>query len=257
MPLPGVVEDIARHVPTSVGLTVTCSQKRGPAATIAVAVELLDRGYDVTAHLAARSIGGSEDLEVLVETLVEHNAQEVFVIGGDQPEPAGPYFDAGALIAALRLLGTGLRIGIAGYPEGHPAVEPERLHAALLAKAEHASYVTTQLCLDPATIATWAHGLAAQGMTLPVTIGVAGILSPVRLLDVSRRIGVGQSIRFARKNGAAVRGLVSPRPHSPDALVQALLDREGAGFCGLHVFTFNDIGRTMRWRDGHIAATGT
>ena len=39
-------------------------------------------------------------------------------------------------------------MGVAGYPEGHPAIPEEQLIDALLAKQEHATHVTTQMTFD-------------------------------------------------------------------------------------------------------------
>lgn len=252
MPTPGIVDVVLEQLPTSVGLTVTCSQKRGPAHTTATAAALLDRGYDVITHLAARSVGGKRELRELVETIHAAGGRHVFAIGGDQPVPAGPYGDALALIGALRELDPGLTIGVAGYPEGHPSISDERLAEALREKASFATYVTTQMCFDAAAISAWIAALPATGVELPVFVGVPGPLNPVRLLDVSRRIGVGQSLRFVRKNGSLVRRLLKAPTASPDALLRdlaAVAERESIG--GLHVFTFNELGPTMRWREGH------
>ena len=62
------------------------------------------------------------------------------------------------------------------------------------------SYMTTQLCFDPGAIATWIAARRAEGIALPVHVGVPGVAEPHKLLAISARIGVADTHRFLTKN---------------------------------------------------------
>jgi methylenetetrahydrofolate reductase (NADPH) len=68
---------------------------------------------------------------------------------------------------------------------------------------------------------------------------------------VSAKIGLGDSVRFLRKHASRVGRLLVPGAFSPDGLLRdlaaALGDPEGK-VAGLHVFTFNELEATERWR---------
>ena len=145
-------------------------------------------------------------------------------------------------------------VGIAGYPETHPLIDDETALAAMVAKARHATYVTSQVCFDPAVTARWIDDVWARGTTLPVYVGVPGAVSRAKLLRVSTRIGIGDSLRYLRKNGSFASRFLRGG-FSPDPLVDGLgpvLD--GEKVAGFHVFTFNDVEDTERWRRERIAS---
>ena len=124
----------------------------------------------------------------------------------------------------------------------------------MVAKARHATYVTSQVCFDPAVTARWIDDVWARGTTLPVYVGVPGAVSRAKLLRVSTRIGIGDSLRYLRKNGSFASRFLRGG-FSPDPLVDGLgpvLDGEKVAV--FHVFTFNDVEDTERWRRERIAS---
>jgi methylenetetrahydrofolate reductase (NADPH) len=143
-------------------------------------------------------------------------------------------------------------VGIAGYPESHPFVDDETIAAAMLEKARHATYLVSQVCYDPDLIVAWIDDVWARGTRLPVYVGVPGVVSRTKLLRVSTRIGIGDSLRFLRKNGSFASRFLRGG-FSPDALVDGLgpllEDERVAGF---HVFTFNDVEDTETWRQARL-----
>jgi len=177
---------------------------------------------------------------------------EIFVVAGDIDPPVGQYVDSLTLLTDLSRMEHGFgRIGIAGYPDGHPLVPSDVLRAALAAKAPMADYLVTQLCFDHATVSSWLHRLRAQGVALPVHVGIAGPVDRRRLLRVATRIGVGQSAQFLRKHRRALVRLATPGSYRPDRLVRELADDLAAPehrVEGLHVYTLNNVRAAERWR---------
>ena len=111
----------------------------------------------------------------------------------------------------------------------------------------------SQICFDPAVTAQWIENVWARGTRLPIYVGVPGAVGRAKLLRVSKRIGIGDSLRFLRKNeafaGRFLRGF-SPDP-IVDGLGAVLVSGKVAGF---HVFTFNDVVDTERWRRQRLAS---
>lgn len=248
LPMAGVIGQAA-HLPPGSPVTVTCSPARGIEPTVDTAVELARRGFDAVPHLAARQIPGTGELADLVQRLAAAGVTDVFVVGGDAAEPAGPFSDGLALLEAMAAVGHPFtRVGIPAYPEGHHRIDTQRLWQALAAKQPHASYVVTQMCFDSAVIGEWVAAARRRGIALPVYAGVPGAVELPALLSVSRRIGIGDSLRFARGNRRAVGGLLRPGGYRPEPLLRGLgaRVREGCELAGVHVYTFNRVEPTVR-----------
>lgn len=242
-------EEQASRLPEPLALTVTCSPRHGPDQAVEVAARLREMGHTVTVHVAARMVRGPEHADALLGRMAEAGVTDAFVIGGDTRDPVGPYDSALGLLEHLdghpQRPG---RIGIAAYPEGHPLIDPATLSAALRAKAEIADYATTQMCFDAGVLLQWLSNARAEGLRLPVLIGLPGVVDRRRLLEISMRIGVGASLSFVRKQ-RGLRSLLS-RGSSADRLFDALAPRitePELGVAGLHYFTFNQLLDTWEW----------
>ncbi len=66
---------------------------------------------------------------------------------------------------------------------------------------------------------------------------------------MSAKIGLGESARFLRAHQAKLRRLAAGA-FTPDELIAQLA---AADVAGLHVFTFNELERTERWRREALA----
>lgn len=255
-PMQGI-EDGMGALPAGATVTVTCSRTRGIDATLALSEHLATRGFRVVPHISARLVASDAHLERIVERLRGLGSNDVFVIGGDSAQPAGRFSSAADLITALADLGPSLRIGIAGYPEGHPLIEDERLLQALEQKQAIASYVVTQMCFDPRAVLGWIERVRDRGIGLPVHIGVPGAVKTRRLLRFSLRVGVGDSMRFLTKHGRLMARLTRPGGYSPDALIEGLASHLAdpvLGIRGFHLYTFNEIAATEAWRRSMLAS---
>ena len=245
-------EERAGHLPRDGKVAVTCSPGKGIENTLRFSERLLQRGFRVVPHIAARHVAGKAHLEEILRWFDDHGLREIYVIGGDSKEPVGPYASALELLGAMSRLEHGVEeVGIGGYPEGHPLIDDEELDRALLDKQPFASYVVTQLCFDADTILGWISSIRHKGIRLPVYVGLPGAVDRKKLLRVSLKVGVGDSVRFLRKQTGLVGMLLKPGGYSPDELVERLAPYAGDehyDIAGLHLYTFNQVESTAKWR---------
>jgi methylenetetrahydrofolate reductase (NADPH) len=243
----------AAELPETVRLTVTCSPRHGPDRSVDIAAQLRELGHDVTVHIAARMVADRDHLDRILAGMAEAGADDLFLIGGDANPPLGAYSSAVELLDVVAAHPQRPRmVGIAGYPEGHPAIADEALEQALAHKSRFADYVVTQMCFDPDALLAWVSRHRENGMTLPVLIGTPGKVSRTMLLELSARIGVGPSLAFLRKQ-RGIRALLA-RGSTADKLYEKLaptLDDPERNIAGFHIFTFNQLLETWRWRRAH------
>jgi methylenetetrahydrofolate reductase (NADH) len=248
VPLRGVDEEV-EHLPPGATVTVTSSPRRGLEPMLSLAERLSGAGFRAVPHLSARLVRGPAELDEVAERLVAGGIGEVFVVGGDAPTPSGPYPSALSLLRGLAEGGYRFDTGIAGYPERHPIVADQELRRALVEKMPFASYMVTQICFEPRTVAAWVRDVRRAGLDLPVHVGVVGAGTRARLLEIALRVGVGDSVRYVRAHRAVVARLMgrSWRPEAFVARVVSLLPPD-AGLAGFHINTFNRIQATEGWR---------
>jgi methylenetetrahydrofolate reductase (NADH) len=241
MPFERAVEEAAQ-LPESARLTVTCSPRHGLDESVAIAHELRKLGHEVTLHLAARMVRSRDHLDELLAMGLD----DLFVIGGDQTPPLGPYASAVELLPLIHNHPhRPASLGIAGYPEGHPLISDTELAAAFAKKSEIADYVTTQLCFDPAAILRF-----IEPVELPVVVGLPGIVDTRKLLEISMRVGVGPSLSYLRKQ-RGVRNLLRL-----SGLADRLFDALAPRVESFHFFTFNQLLDTWSWaHDKRLAIT--
>jgi len=251
IPLEGVEEQVLTHLPTDVKVTVTASPRRGLDATLELTERLTRAGYLAVPHLSARLVRDRAHLGELLDRIQAQGVRELFVLAGDPPEPAGEFSGAAELLEAM-----GPRraefdaIGITGYPESHHLISDEETIRAMFVKAPMATHIVSQICFDASTIAWWIAEVRRRGTDLPIWIGLPGPVPRAKLLRVSTKIGLGESARFLRHTRGWLSRLATRR-FKPDDLVRDLTptatdpaNRVG----GFHIYTFNEVARTERWR---------
>jgi methylenetetrahydrofolate reductase (NADPH) len=252
MPFKSTERAVLETVPRTIPLTVTVTAARGMAATLDLAERLLQHGYQVAPHLAARQFVDRHQVADVVARLRESGVRSVFVIGGDVPEPAGEFPDAYALLRAMQEIGHPFEdVGIAGYPEGHAAIPRHAVDLALRQKAPMATHIITQICFDATTTSSWAAGIRAAGIDLPVRVGMPGPVNRQKLIRIAAGLGLGQSARFLQKQQSTLWRFLLPGGYRPTKLARQLgvaAAKGGNNICGLHIFTLNELRGTESWR---------
>jgi methylenetetrahydrofolate reductase (NADPH) len=246
----------AAFLPAGATVSVTASPAKGIEATVALCEQLQAAGFRAVPHLSARMVRDRAHLVDLIAWLEGAGVDRAFVVGGDAKEP-GAFVDGLSLLREMAEIGHPLsEIGIPAYPQGHAFIADAPLLEALHAKAAFASYMTTQLCFDPGAIATWIAARRAEGLRLPVHVGVPGVAEPQKLLAISARIGVADTHRFLVKNVRFVTKLVrSGGFYRPDGLLEGLaphLADPTAGIVDLHMYTFNAVDGFETWRRRYL-----
>jgi methylenetetrahydrofolate reductase (NADPH) len=250
LPLDGIEEQIREHLATDTKVTVTASPRKGLEATLELSERLSAAGYPVVPHLSARLVRDRAHLEEVLARLASAGIRELFVPAGDATEP-GEFQSAADLLEAMGEARTQFeRIGITGYPESHHLISDEETIRAMFVKAEMATDIVSQLCFDPATIGWWIGAVRARGVRLPIWIGLPGCVDNAKLVRISMKIGVAESARYVRHQ-RGVLSRVLTRQFKPTKLLDALanvMSEPDAGVAGFHIYTFNEVGRTERWR---------
>ena len=256
IPIPGIEERLGALQPNS-HVAVTCSPTKGVDETIELSEKLIAQGFQVIPHIAAKCVSGEKHLETIVKRLDALSIESIFVPGGDRPEPIGEFNNAYDLLKALQKSGHNIKnIGIAAHPEGHPDVNEKILMEALEKKKDLADYIVTQMCFDANILGDWLVRINQQGIHLPVWVGLPGAIERGRLLRTSLRIGVGNSLRFLRKKSQVAAELMKSSIYNPDKLVTSISeykDIANTNLAGYHIFCFNQIEITEKWRTETIS----
>ena len=256
IPVPGI-EDKLEALPLDMHLAVTCSPTKGVDETLELSEKLIAQGFQVTPHIASKCVRDEKHLEIMVKKLDALGVESIFVPGGDRPEPMGDFDNACDLLKALNKSGHNLKkIGIAAHPEGHPDISDEVLMDALEEKKDLADFIVTQMCFDANILSEWLVQINKQGINLPVWVGLPGVIERGRLLRTSLRIGVGDSLRFLRKKSQVATELMKSSIYNPDKLVRDISEHNDipeANLAGYHIYCFNQIEITEKWRTETIA----
>jgi methylenetetrahydrofolate reductase (NADPH) len=106
------------------------------------------------------------------------------------------------------------------------------------------------MCFDADRLVGWLEGERAAGVSLPIHLGLPGVVDRTKLMTMGMRLGVGTSLRYLRKNRRALGKLLSRSEYDPDSLLKPLAGHlQRLGVDGLHCFTFNQVEATARWRE--------
>lgn len=214
---------------------------------------LRERGLEPIPHFAARNFESAEALETQLRQLVDKaGVTRLLAIAGDRPEPAGPLPDTLAMIKTGILQRCGIKeVAISGYPDGHPRISDDRLAAAMkdkLAAVRDAGLkvrIMTQFSMSTQPYIELLKRLHAQGIDLPIGVGIAGPASMKTLLRFAAICGVKVSAQSAIRNVGLLKNLVSGSTSDP--IVRNLAVAEGLGNIYPHFFSFGGLPATMRW----------
>jgi methylenetetrahydrofolate reductase (NADPH) len=219
--------------------------------TLDLTERLTGHGYLAVPHLAARMVRDKSELAEICDRLTGKGITRVFVPGGDA-DPPGAYPDALSMLEDLAALGNPFaQVGITGYPESHPTIADDLTIQSMWDKRRFATHVVSNLTFDPAVLTNWVRRMRSRGITMPLLLGVPGPVDRAKLLSMAGKIGVGESTRFLAKHKGTFARLAAPGGFTGEKFLRkcaAELAAPEFGLEGLHVFTFNQVVETEKWR---------
>ena len=255
LPTESVAEQVHEHVEPGRTVTVTASPAKGLEATLSLAEQLAGH-YHTVPHLAARMVERAA-LPDLVARLREAGVTEVFVPGGDATPTESTFTDALDLLTALHELGAPFEgVGITGYPESHPGIDDDALVQSMWDKRRYATAIVSNMTFDDELVGQWLERVRRRDVQLPVYVGVPGPVDPTKLLRMASVIGVGDSVRFLRKQRSVFARIALPGFSTTRFVhrIAALAASERLGVRGLHLYSFNQVEKTETWRREQLAS---
>lgn len=249
------VDDLSGHLPPGTRVYVPSIPGATWRETVGACERLKSVGMVAVPHLDARSVADAVDLHSRLGGLADASVTELMLVAGDRKQPLGTFRDTLDILDSGALVEHGMtRLGIAGYPEGHPVVDPASLAAALSRKLEYAAatgtemWMVSQFAFQAETVVSWLDTVRRTSERLPVRVGMAGPARLKTVLAFAARCGVRASARALARRPSALRLLNNWRP---DSMLQALA-RHGVAspespVSGIHLFTFGGLPQTSRW----------
>jgi methylenetetrahydrofolate reductase (NADPH) len=248
---------LAGRLPAGTTLYVAHTPNAKLADVVDVACAAERAGFRGSPHLVARRIASRGELEDGLARLRTAGVSRALLVAGDLSPPAGPYSSTLDLLDSGILDGAGLSaLGVAGHPEGNPAIPPDvawralELKQAWGQKTGVALHIATQFGFDTAALAAFDAGLTARGVTLPVHVGVAGPASLKSLAKFAVMCGIGASLAAILSNPLALGSLKSLVKTIDETFPAIVRLREGAlaaRFVRPHFFAFGGVMKTVDW----------
>ncbi|MFT6917169.1 MAG: methylenetetrahydrofolate reductase (NADPH) [Motiliproteus sp.] len=235
---------------------------------VRTARRLTDEGFPVMPHFPARLIKDRAELaEWVARYQGEAGVEQGLLLGGGVTTPAGEFEDS------MQLIETGLFDGFknlhfAGHPERNRDIDPDgsdrmvtqslKWKQAFSERTDARVALTTQFCFEAAPVIAWADRLAAEGINLPIHIGVAGPAKLHTLIKYSLSCGVGPSMRVLQRRAKDVTKLMLP--YEPTELLTALAAHKkrhsNFGIEQVHFFPLGGIGVNANWVTENGGAAG-
>ncbi|WP_319774064.1 methylenetetrahydrofolate reductase [Breoghania sp.] len=220
---------------------------------LASAAALRDAGLSPVLHLAARKFSCEQELaDMLGEAESRAGVRNCLVVAGDISAARGPFASSLDLISSAAFAGSNIeRVGLAGYPEGHPFVDDSQRSLLLAEKVLAARgsgkepYVVSQFCFDATRILHWLSWLRTLEPKLSVRLGIAGPANAASLMKLSLRCGVDTPSAGNRQTPPSFHSAGPDRVISDlEAGLKSLHER---GPLQLHIYSFGAFERTARW----------
>lgn len=218
----------------------------------------------VVAHLT--TVGANRDeIKQVLETYVENGIENIMALRGDPPrgqqfvQAENGFAYAADLVAFIKQHFPRLGVGVAGFPEGHPAT-PNRLQEMDHLKAKidaGADYICTQLFFDNNDYYDYCERCEIAGIKVPI---IAGIMPVTTLKGLTRTAELALGARVPAKLLRAVLRAEDDEMvekvgvHWATQQVFDLFDRKVAG---IHFYTLNRSKPTLKIYDSLAVTTRT
>jgi methylenetetrahydrofolate reductase (NADPH) len=262
------VESFAAILPAGTRVYIAHIEGTPIDEMVATAKRLHAEGFPVMPHFPARIIADKATLtDWVARYRGEADVKQALLLGGGVNTPAGD-FDS-----SMQLLESGVfdgfeRLHVAGHPEGNRDIDKDggdrvvmqalKWKQAFSERSDAKMAIATQFCFEADPVIAWADRLAAEGIKLPIHIGVAGPAKLQTLLKFAIACGVGASLRVLQKRAMDVTKLLLP--YEPTEFVGALAAHKARnpafGIESVHFFPLGGIKTNATWITDHAGASG-
>ncbi len=228
---------------------------------VATAKRLSADGFEVMPHFPARIIADAAMLEDWIDRYQgEAGVEQALLLAGGVDNPHG------TLASSMDMLETGLfgakgfkRLHVAGHPEGNKDIDPDgsdtnvmdalRWKQKFSGSSDAEMALATQFCFEAGPVIEWADRLRAEGIDIPIHIGVAGPAKLQTMIKFAIACGVGPSLRVLQRRAADATKLLLP--FKPDEFVTELALHKAKtpdfNITHVHFFPLGGIGKTAEW----------
>jgi methylenetetrahydrofolate reductase (NADPH) len=203
-----------------------------------------ETGLTVAAHLTCEG-SSKEEVGRVLDNYRADGVANVLALKGDVPREgrgASDFAFAADLIRFIRERQPGFGIGVAGFPEGHPAT-PNRLKEMEYLKAKvdaGADYIVTQLFFDNRDFYDFRERCELAGIRVPI---IAGIMPVTTRQGMLRMAELAAGARFPARLQKAV-----ARAETDDQVARVgvqwaceqISDLLSARVAGIHLYTLNN-----------------
>ena len=255
------VEDFRDFLPGATRVYVAHIEGTPIEDMVATAKRLAAEGYDVMPHFPARIIKDEATLRNWIAMYQgEADVEQALILAGGVTTPHGDYHSSMQLLESGAFGDAGFkRLHVAGHPEGNKDIDPDgamtNVDAALRWKqafsdtSDAKMAIATQFCFEAKPVIDWANDLAANGITLPIHIGVAGPAKLQTLIKFSIACGVGASLRVLQRRAKDLTKLLLP--FSPNEFLAELAAHTAQNpqlkISHVHFFPLGGIKTNAKW----------
>ncbi len=234
---------------------------------VATAKRIGAEGFDVMPHFPARIIKDKATLLDWVARYKDVGVRQGLLLAGGVAQPVGDYS------TSMQLLESGAfdgfqRLNVAGHPEGNKDIDPDgsdrmvmeaaRWKSAFMERTDAKMAMATQFCFEAQPVIDWVNRLQAEGVKLPVHIGIAGPAKLQTLIKFAIACGVGPSLRVLQKRAMDVTKLLLP--YEPTEVLEGLAAHKtanpGFGIEQVHFFPLGGIKTNAQWVTENGGASG-
>ena len=226
-----------------------------------------DEGFAAMPHFPARIIKDRATLTDWVARYKDVGVTQALLLAGGVTTPHGDY------ATSMQLLESGAfadfeRLHVSGHPEGNRDIDPDgsdrmvmeaaRWKSAFMERTDARMAMATQFCFEAKPVIAWVDRLKAEGIKLPIHIGIAGPAKLQTLIKFAIACGVGASLRVLQKRAMDVTKLLLP--YEPTEVLAALAAHKAAnpdfGIEQVHFFPLGGIKTNAEWVTENGGASG-
>lgn len=261
------IEDFRLLLPSGTRVYVAHIEGTPIEEMVTTAARLVDEGFTPMPHFPARIIKDRATLTDWVGRYRDVGVRQGLLLAGGVAQPVGDFHTSMQLLESGAFAGFD-RLHVAGHPEGNRDIDPDgsdrmvmeaaRWKSAFAERTDARMAMATQFCFDAAPVIDWVTRLQAEGVSLPVHIGVAGPAKLQTLIKFAIACGVGPSLKVLQKRAMDVTKLLLP--YEPTDVLMALAAHKAAnpgfGIEQVHFFPLGGIKTNAQWVTEHGGAAG-